>query len=74
MIGAVSDWFWQYGFTDARDDVLFGAYPLDAGDVAMIARLGVKRVLNLAEDVEYAEGSATKSSARWPTPGSPRRG
>jgi protein-tyrosine phosphatase len=56
MIGVVSDWFWSYGFADARDDVLFGAYPLDAPDVTMLEQLGVKRVLNLAEDIEYAPG------------------
>lgn len=52
----MSNWFRSYGFVDARDDLLFGAYPLDRGDVRMLAELGVKRVLNLAEDVEYARG------------------
>jgi predicted protein tyrosine phosphatase len=56
MILVVSDWFWSYGFADVRDDVLVGAYPLDASDVAVLQRLGVRRILNLAEDGEYQPG------------------
>ena len=52
----MSDWFWSYGFADVRDDVLIGAYPLDDGDVDVLARIGVKRILNLAEDEEYEPG------------------
>jgi len=52
----MSDWFWSYGFADVRDDVLIGAYPLDEGDVDVLARIGVKRILNLAEDEEYQPG------------------
>jgi predicted protein tyrosine phosphatase len=56
MILVVSDWFWSYGFADVRDDVLVGAYPLDASDVTFLQRLGVTRILNLAEDGEYEPG------------------
>lgn len=56
MILVVSDWFWSYGFADVRDDVLVGAYPLDASDVTVLQRLGVTQILNLAEDGEYEPG------------------
>jgi protein-tyrosine phosphatase len=56
MIRDVSAWFRTYGFADARDELLVGAYPLDAGDVQMLARFGVRRVLNLARDDEYEPG------------------
>jgi protein-tyrosine phosphatase len=56
MILVMSDWFWSYGFADVRDNVLVGAYPLDASDVAVLQRLGVRRILNLAEDGEYEPG------------------
>jgi Dual specificity phosphatase, catalytic domain len=56
MILVVSDWFWSYGFADVHDDVLVGAYPLDAGDVSVLEGLGVRRILNLAEDDEYEPG------------------
>jgi predicted protein tyrosine phosphatase len=56
MILVVSDWFWSYGFADVRDDVLVGAYPLDASDVTVLQRLGVTQILNLTEDGEYQPG------------------
>ncbi len=52
----MSNWFRTYGFADVYDDLLIGAYPLDAADVAMLGMIGVKRVLNLAEDQEYRRG------------------
>ncbi len=52
----VSDWFWSYGFADVRDDVLVGAYPLDASDVTVLQHLRVTQILNLAEDGEYEPG------------------
>jgi atypical dual specificity phosphatase len=52
----VSDWFWSYGFADVRDNVLVGAYPLDASDVTVLQQLGIRRILNLAEDGEYQPG------------------
>lgn len=56
MIGGVSQWFQSYGFADVLDDLLIGAYPLDQDDVDALARLGVRRVLNLTEDAEYRRG------------------
>jgi atypical dual specificity phosphatase len=52
----VSRWFRTYGFADVFDDLFVGAYPLDRDDVDMLARLGVRRVLNLTEDEEYPPG------------------
>jgi protein-tyrosine phosphatase len=52
----VSHWFRTYGFADLLDGLLVGAYPLDASDVGTLTALGVKRILNLAEDQEYRRG------------------
>jgi protein-tyrosine phosphatase len=52
----VSAWFLTYGFADVLDDLLIGAYPLDEDDVAMLSRMGVRRILNLSEDREYGPG------------------
>ncbi len=38
------------------DDLLIGAYPLDAADVWMLEWSGVRRVLNLVEEDEYRPG------------------
>lgn len=56
MMSCVSDWFRAYGFADVHDDLLVGAYPLDATDVALLQTLGIQRVLNLVEDEEYEAG------------------
>jgi protein-tyrosine phosphatase len=52
----MSSWFRTYGFADAVDGLLIGAYPLDADDVRMLSWMGVERVLNLTEDEEYRPG------------------
>ena len=52
----MSRWFRSYGFADVLDDLLVGAYPLDEDDVDALARLGIRRVLNLTEDDEYRRG------------------
>ena len=52
----MSLWFRSYGFADVHPDLLIGAYPLDDEDVAMIAHLGVDRILNLVQDSEYRDG------------------
>lgn len=52
----MSDWFRVYGFADVHTELLIGAYPVDADDVAMLAQVGIRRVLNLVEDEEYAPG------------------
>lgn len=56
MIRGVSQWFRSYGCAEVLDDLLVGAYPLDSDDVALLARLGTSRVLNLCEDGEYGPG------------------
>ncbi len=53
---SVSNWFRTYGFADVNDKLLIGAYPLDAGDVTLLAKMGVRRVLNLVHDSEYRPG------------------
>ena len=52
----MSRWFQSYGFAEVLDDLIVGAYPLDKDDVAAVAHLGVRRVLNLTEDSEYRRG------------------
>jgi protein-tyrosine phosphatase len=52
----MSKWFRTYGFADVLDDLIVGAYPLDASDVGILSAMGVRRVLNLAEDQEYRRG------------------
>jgi predicted protein tyrosine phosphatase len=52
----VSEWFQAYGFADVHDELIVGAYPLDASDVSALERLGVRHILNLVEDPEYAPG------------------
>jgi protein-tyrosine phosphatase len=56
MMGDVSRWFRTYGYADVLDNLIIGAYPLDADDLAMLEWLGVQRVLNLTEDPEYEGG------------------
>src|ERR1700722_1407134 len=53
----MSQWFITYGFADVADDLIIGAYPLDAADVQMLDLIRVARVLNLAEDEEYEPGA-----------------
>jgi len=52
----MSLWFRSYGFADVHRDLIIGAYPLDEEDVAMIAHLGVEKILNLVEGSEYRPG------------------
>jgi protein-tyrosine phosphatase len=59
----VSSWFKTYGYADVLDDLMIGAYPLDAEDVAMLDWMGVERVLNLVEDQEYRPGEREKVTA-----------
>ncbi len=56
----MSDWFWSYGFADVREDLLVGAYPLDASDIDVLQRLGIRHVLNLVEDDEYEPGQRSE--------------
>jgi protein-tyrosine phosphatase len=52
----VSDWFERFGFAEVADDLLTGAYPLDAADVGELEGAGVTCVFNLCEDAEYEPG------------------
>jgi protein-tyrosine phosphatase len=52
----MSDWFEHFGFAEVAEDLLIGAYPQDAGDVAALRDAGVTRVLNLVQDSEYEPG------------------
>jgi len=52
----MSDWFERFGYAEVADNLLIGAYPLDADDVAALAGAGVTAIFNLVEDAEYGEG------------------
>lgn len=52
----MSEWFENYGFAEVFPDLVIGAYPLDADDVAALAERGIRRVLNLSQDAEYRDG------------------
>jgi protein-tyrosine phosphatase len=56
----VSHWFEEFGFAQVAEGLWIGAYPTDARDVQRIAVLGVTRVLNLCEDVEYRRGQRAR--------------
>jgi protein-tyrosine phosphatase len=56
MISRVSTWFRTYGYAEVLDNLLIGAYPLDASDVGMLSLMRIERVLNLVEDEEYRRG------------------
>jgi protein-tyrosine phosphatase len=53
----VSDWFEHFGFAEVAHDLLVGAYPQDADDVAALREAGVTRIFNLVQDSEYDEGA-----------------
>lgn len=53
----MSDWFEHFGYAEVADDLLVGAYPQDADDVAVLSGEGVTRVFNLVSDIEYDEGA-----------------
>ena len=53
----MSSWFEHFGFAVVGDDLVMGAYPQDAEDVAAIAETGVTRIFNLVQDVEYEPGA-----------------
>lgn len=54
--GVMSRWFEVYGCAEVHPGLVVGAYPLDDEDVSQLAALGIERVLNLVEDLEYEEG------------------
>lgn len=53
----MSDWFEHFGFAEVATDLLVGAYPQDADDVAALREAGVTRIFNLVQDVEYDMGA-----------------
>jgi protein-tyrosine phosphatase len=59
----VSGWFEHFGFGSVGDELLIGAYPQDAGDVAALTDAGVTRVFNLVQDVEYEGDGRVACSA-----------
>jgi len=59
----MSGWFEHFGFAEVGDDLLMGAYPQDAEDVAALVEARVTRVFNLVQDVEYDPGARDVSVA-----------
>jgi protein-tyrosine phosphatase len=59
----MSDWFEHFSYAEVADDLLMGAYPQDADDVAELAGEGVTRVFNLVSDIEYEEEGARDATA-----------
>ena len=53
----MSEWFEHFGFAEVGEDLVMGAYPQDAGDVAELAAAGVTRIFNLVQDLEYDPGA-----------------
>jgi hypothetical protein len=53
----MSKWFRSYGFAEVAPGLFVGAYPLDDEDVRALEFYGIKRVLNLVEDIEYTPGT-----------------
>jgi protein-tyrosine phosphatase len=51
----MSGWFEHFGFAEVGDDLLMGAYPQDADDVAALREAGVTAVFNLVQDIEYEQ-------------------
>jgi atypical dual specificity phosphatase len=65
----MSAWFSSYGFGEVYPDLVVGAYPLDAVDVAALVQLGIDRVLNLVEDSEYQPGDRAPIEAAYAAAG-----
>jgi protein-tyrosine phosphatase len=59
----VSGWFEHFGFAEVGDDLLMGAYPQDADDVAALSEAGVTAVFNLVQDVEYERSGGRDACA-----------
>ena len=59
----MSDWFEHFGFARVGDELLIGAYPQDADDVAALKEAGVTRVFNLVQDIEYQAGGREACAA-----------
>lgn len=59
----MSHWFERFGFAEVGDDLLMGAYPQDADDVAALRDAGVTAVFNLVQDVEYERAGGRETCA-----------
>jgi protein-tyrosine phosphatase len=59
----MSDWFEHFGFAEVGDNLLMGAYPQDADDVAALIAADVTRVFNLVQDIEYDPGARAACSS-----------
>jgi atypical dual specificity phosphatase len=59
----MSGWFEHFGFAEVGDDLLMGAYPQDADDVAALSEAGVTAVFNLVQDVEYERAGGRDACA-----------
>jgi protein-tyrosine phosphatase len=59
----MSGWFEHFGFAEVGEDLLMGAYPQDADDVAALSEAGVTAVFNLVQDVEYERSGGRDACA-----------
>lgn len=59
----MSAWFEHYGFAEVAHDLVVGAYPQDARDVAALCEEGITRVFNLVRDLEYEEEGGREACA-----------
>lgn len=56
----MSAWFRTFGYASVYRGLIVGAMPLDEVDVRLLSGFGVRGVLNLTEDSEYAPGARRK--------------
>jgi protein-tyrosine phosphatase len=59
----MSAWFEDFGFAQVGADLLMGAYPQDADDVATLRDAGVTAVFNLVQDAEYQRAGGREACA-----------
>jgi len=59
----MSAWFEEFGFAQIGPDLLMGAYPQDAHDVAALRDAGVTAVFNLVQDSEYQRAGGREACA-----------
>jgi protein-tyrosine phosphatase len=59
----MSAWFEEFGFAQVGPDLLMGAYPQDAEDVAALRNAGVTAIFNLVQDTEYQRAGGREACA-----------
>ncbi len=59
----MSRWFESFGFAEVGADLLMGAYPQDADDVAALRDAGVTAIFNLVQDSEYQHEGGREACA-----------